>query len=208
MATHQDRAAPISLGASLSRRAAVGRVGGVGLAGALAGLSGFGAAGAQEASPTAAPGAALPPAVARFVAAMESASADQLAASYAPNGVLEEVGFGATYTGRDAIREDEATFLAAFPDAKIQVPNAFASGDWGAVEWSFTGTYTGHLPGMPAGVGQTVTFRGASILRVGAEGIVRHTQYFDAYGMLVQLGALPAPEGAGAGATPEASPAA
>jgi steroid delta-isomerase-like uncharacterized protein len=208
MDTHQDNRVARFVGARTSRRAAVGRVGGGGLVGVLAGLGGFGLARAQEASPTAVTaGGALPPTVARFVAAMKSANADQLAASYAPGGVLEEVGFAATYTGRDAIRKDEATFLAAFPDAVIQVSNAFASGDWGAVEWSFTGTYVGALPGLPGGAGQTVSFRGASILHVGDAGILRHTQYVDDYSILVQLGALPAPA-AGGGATPEASPAA
>jgi hypothetical protein len=86
----------------------------------------------------------------------------------------------------------------------IAVPTAFASDDWGAVEFSFTGTYTGALPGMPAGTGQTVTFRGASILKIGSEGIEEHHQYFDAYSILVQLGALPAPESGGA--SPVATP--
>lgn len=151
------------------------------------------------------PGASsLPPAIAAFVAAMEAADAELLAASYAPNGVLEEVGFGATYIGRDAIRENEATFLAAFNDVVIEVPTAFASGEWGAVEFSFTGTYSGALPGMPPGAGQPVSFRGASILQVSEAGIEEHRQYFDAYSILVQLGALSAPESA-SGATPEAA---
>jgi steroid delta-isomerase-like uncharacterized protein len=188
---------------AISRRAAVVRIGvGGGMGLALAGrrLPVF----AEDATPEAA-GEALPPAIARFVAAMESGDADQLAASYGPDGVLEEVGFGQTFTGQDAIREDEATFLAAFTDVTIEVTNAFVSGDWGAVEWSFAGTYAGALPGMPAGVGQTVAFRGSSILQTGSEGIVRHTQYFDAYAILVQLGALPAPGSEGEGGTPEAS---
>ena len=127
-------------------------------------------ASAQGATPEATT-PALPPALAQFITAMESADADQLAASYTADGVLEEVGFGQTYSGQDAIREDEATFLAAFIAVKILVPNAFASGEWGAVEWSFEGIYSGALPGMPAGMGQTVAFRGSSILNFGSDGI-------------------------------------
>jgi steroid delta-isomerase-like uncharacterized protein len=191
---------------SISRRAVVVRLGvggGFGLAAAARGLPVL----AQDATPKAAR-AALPPAVARFVAAMEAADADALAASYAPNGVLEEVGFGQTFTGRDAIREDEATFLAEFSDVTLQIPNAFACDDWAAIEFAFRGTYTGQLSGMPPGAGQTVSFRGASILHIGSEGIERHTQYFDAYSILVQLGALPAPDGAEREASPAASPSA
>jgi predicted ester cyclase len=129
---------------------------------------------------------------------MEAADPDQLAESYAPDGVPEEVGFAATYTGRDAIRDDESVFLAAFTDVLIKVSNAFASGNQAAAEWSFAGTYTGAIPGVPPGAGQTVAFRGSSILLFGPKGIIRHTQYFDVYSILVQFGALPAPD-AGAG---------
>lgn len=173
------------------------------LAGLSAGL-GFGrprGSAAQSATPAA---ASLPPPVARFVAAMDAADPDQLADSYAPNGVLEEVGFGQTFTGRDAIRADEAGFLAGFRDVTIRVTDAFASGDQDAVEWSFAGTYSGQLPGMPAGQGQRVQFRGASLLQFTADGITAHRQYFDAYTILVQLGALPAPTGRDA--SPVASP--
>lgn len=159
---------------------------------------------AQSATPAA---PSLPPALARFVAAMDAADPDQLAASYAPDGMLEEVGFGQRFTGRDAIRADEAGFLAGFQDVTIRVTDAFAAGDQGAVEWTFTGTYTGQLPGMPAGQGQRVQFRGASLLQFTPAGITAHQQYFDAYTILVQLGALPAPSGTSP-ATPAASPAA
>lgn len=185
---------------TVSRRTALARLGiggGIGLALASPIFS----ATAQDATP--AIDAGLPPAVTSFITAFESASADALAAAYTRDGVLEEVGFGQTFTGRDAIREDEAAFLAAFTDVVIQVGNSFASGEWAALEWSFSGTYAGAIPGMPAGVGQTVAFRGSSILLAAAEGIERHTQYFDALSILVQLGAIPAP-----GAEPEASPAA
>lgn len=124
---------------------------------------------------------------------MESADADLLAASYAPNGVLEEVGFAAIFTGQEAIRENEAVFLSAFSNVTIKVPVAFAAGNLAGVEFSFSGTYSGALPDMPPGMGQTVSFRGSSILLVGTEGILRHNQYFDAYSILIQLGAIPAP---------------
>jgi steroid delta-isomerase-like uncharacterized protein len=180
-----------------SRRAALLAGLGVGL-----GLGRPWAGAAQSATP-----AALPPPVARFVAAMDAADPGQLAASYAPDGMLDEIGFGQTFTGRDAIRADEASFLAGFQDVTIRVTDAFAADDQGAVEWTFAGTYSGQLPGMPAGQGQVVRFRGASLLQFTADGITQHRQYFDAYTILVQLGALPAP-GGGSQATPAASPAA
>jgi steroid delta-isomerase-like uncharacterized protein len=135
----------------------------------------------------------LPPAVERFIAAFEAANADGLADSYTEAGVLEEVAFGQTFTGREAIRQNEATFLAAFTDVTIQVSNVIASGDRAALEFSFSGTYSGQLPEMPAGQSQSVAFRGASILQASDGGITLHTQYFDALSILVQLGAMVAP---------------
>jgi len=141
--------------------------------------------------------------MASLIAALEATDPDALAASYAPDGVLEEVGFGQTFTGQEAIRNNEAAFLAGFSDPAIDVTTAFATEDRGAFEATFTGVYTGQLAGMPAGAGQQVSFRLAGILQFGSEGITHNSQYFDAYGLLVQLGALPAPGGA---ATPMASP--
>lgn len=169
-----------------SRRTAIAGLGGLALvlgiapAGALA----QGTPGAEE----------LPSAVARFVAAMEAADPQGLADSYTLDGVLEEVGFAAIYQGRDAILENEATFLSAFTDVTITVSSVFAVADWAAAEFTFAGTYSGALPGMPAGRGQRVEFRGASILRFTDTGITRQNQFFDAYAILVQLGALPSPE--------------
>jgi uncharacterized protein (TIGR02246 family) len=182
-----------------SRRAALVVGLGVGL-----GLGRPWAGAAQTATPVAM--AALPPPLARFVAAMEAADSEQLAASYAPDGVLDEVGFGQTFPGREAIRADEAEFLAGFQAVTIRVTDAFATGDHGAVEWTFAGTYTGQLPGMPAGQGQRVQFRGASLLHFTPDGITQHRQFFDADTILVQLGALPGPASGGIPVSPAASP--
>ena len=187
-------------GNAISRRNAVVRIGaGAGLSLALATRSG--AVFARQSTPSAE--GELPPAMASLISALEATDPDRLAASYAPDGVLEEVGFGQTFTGQEAIRNNEAAFLAGFSNAAIDVTNAFAEGDQGAFEATFTGDYTGQLPGMPPGAGQPVTFRLGGILQIGSEGIIHNNQYFDAYGLLVQLGALPAPGGA---ATPMASP--
>jgi hypothetical protein len=55
------------------------------------------------------------------------------------------------------------------------------------------GTYTGQIAGMPPGAGQSVTFRGASILELESGQIRVEREYYDAASLLAQLGALPGP---------------
>ena len=62
-----------------------------------------------------------------------------------------------------------------------------------------TGTYTGQFPGLPPGAGQVIRFEGASILELDGDRIRADREYWDSYGLLVAVGALPAP---GAEATP------
>src|SRR6478735_8811169 len=75
---------------AISRRNAVVRIGaGAGLSLALVTRSG--AVFARQSTPSAE--GELPPAMASFISALEATDPDRLAASYAPDGVLEEVGF-------------------------------------------------------------------------------------------------------------------
>lgn len=181
----------------LNRRAAVTSAGATALTLALRRLT----ANAQDATPDV---SMLPPAVAAYVAALETADGELIAATYAADAVLVEPAFGETLTGQAAIQEDNVTFYSAFSEITMTPTSAFGSGDHAAVEWSFAGTYSGQLPGLPAGAGQPVGLVGVDILQFTDDAITHNVSYFDAYGLLVQLGALPAPGGE---ASPEATPA-
>lgn len=77
--------------------------------------------------------------------------------------------------------------------------------DAGAVDWTFTGHYTNQLPGFPPPAGQALAFRAATLFTLSDSRVVRTTEFYDFYGLLIQVGALPAPEGQGpAEATPGA----
>lgn len=115
------------------------------------------------------------------------------AAAYVEDAVYEEVASGVVRTGHAEILAYLTDFFAAFEDAGATVEIAFAAGDHGAATWTFTGRYTGQLPGFPPGTGQPITFRGASILALREGMIARETQFFDVYGLLIQLGIAPAP---------------
>ncbi len=182
----------------LTRRSTLARLGAGGLGAALAARSL--AAAAQGATPPAA--ADLPPGLQEYVAAWEALDADGIAAAYAEDAVAETVPTGTRLEGRDAIRASLSGLFAVFEDLSVEVVSVFATGSCAAAEWQFTGHYTGQLPGFPPGAGQPVTVCGAEILELADGQIQSEREYYDVYGILVQLGVVP-PAGAG---TPVASP--
>jgi steroid delta-isomerase-like uncharacterized protein len=93
--------------------------------------------------------------------------------------------------GIDGEVEAMRAYRAAFPDLHFTVDAAFASGDEAAVRWTVTGTHRGDLPGVPA-TGKTATMLGMSMLRFSDGKVAEAWHYWDALGMLRQLGAIPA----------------
>jgi steroid delta-isomerase-like uncharacterized protein len=180
---------PPNRASDLSRRAALGRLGGV--AAVLTLMAGGRRAAAQEATPPVA--ADLPPVLQEFIAAQEAKDLDRLLALHAEDAVVEEVPTGVVYEGRDAIRGYFEAFYAAFPDATLHYTNAFATDTWAAAEWTFSGIYTGQFPDLPPGEGQPLTIRGVDIIALAGDRVRGGRIYYDLYGFLVQLGALPAP---------------
>lgn len=149
------------------------------------------AARAQDATP-AAPPAALPQIVADYGAAWSSGDPEQVAALYAADALFEEVVLGGIVTNStDDLRAYVADVFAAFSDFALTPTAGFVAGDRAAVEWVITGNYTGQFGGLPAGTGQPVEFRGATILELVDGRIQRDSEYWDAATLLAQVGALP-----------------
>ena len=157
---------------------------------------------AQDATP-----AALPPMLVDLVAAWNAHDPQRVASFYTEDAVVE-IGFTGEVIarGRDQIaNEFVAGNFAAFPDWQFATRSGYATADRMIWEWTITGTYTGHLPGLPPGTGQAVSFRGVTIFELRAGLIARDVFYDDFYGLLDQLGLIPAPEqGTPAAATPAA----
>jgi steroid delta-isomerase-like uncharacterized protein len=139
-------------------------------------LAMLGAATAQEATPE----VVFPAPLDRFAAAWEARDPDAIAALYADDAVLTEAVLGSdTWTGPEEIREWAANNFAGFPDLALVASNAFVSGDHAAMEWIYTGSYTGEIPGLPPGTGQQIAIPGASVLEFRDGLIVRDTMYYD-----------------------------
>lgn len=117
----------------------------------------------------------------------------RLRACYADDAVFTAPG-GIRLEGPDAIAEYAMTWLRAFPDARFTVDDEVISGDWAAMQATFTGTHTDTLAGpdgdIPA-TGKSVTGRGAEFVRIVDGKVVEDHLYYDNMEVMTQLGLVP-----------------
>ena len=151
---------------------------------------------AREASPAPSP-ADLPPLLGEWAAAVNSGDVDRVLALFTEDGLWEEVAIGLAARGPDEIGVHLDRLFTAVPDITFDVSSSFMAGDRAVTEWTVSGTYSSDFPGLPPAAGQRFSFRGASVFELADGKIQRYTEYWDAYGFLVQLGASPAPAAAG-----------
>ena len=83
-------------------------------------------------------------------------------------------------------------YLAGFSNARITVDEQIAEGDTVATRWTGRGTHDGEIAGI-APTGKDVTVKGLTITKLENGKIVEEHVVWDTFGMLVQLGAVPAP---------------
>jgi len=97
-----------------------------------------------------------------------------------------------TQHGRDAWKQGEAEFFAAFRDFNITVEDMVAEGDKVASRFTWRGTHQGELMGIPA-TGKQITVSEILIHRIADGKIVEGWISYDALGMMQQLGAASMP---------------
>jgi steroid delta-isomerase-like uncharacterized protein len=114
-----------------------------------------------------------------------------VAAAFTPDGVRVEYALpGARLEGRDAIAEHTAGYIHAVPDCRLEIRNVVqGQGDQVTVEWTYHGTHTGDLPGLPA-QGETVALQGVSVCRMDGDLIAEERVYWDAATLLAGAGVL------------------
>jgi steroid delta-isomerase-like uncharacterized protein len=93
--------------------------------------------------------------------------------------------------GPAAVKEFISTYLAAFPDTRITVEQQLAEGDLVATRWSARGTSEGELMGIQP-TGKQVTVTGLTISRLADGKVVEGFNNWDTFGLMQQLGAIPA----------------
>jgi steroid delta-isomerase-like uncharacterized protein len=79
---------------------------------------------------------------------------------------------------------------AAFPDGQVAVEEQVAEGDTVVTRWTFRGTQTGELMGIPAS-GNRVSVGGVHIHRIADGKIVEIWAFPESLSFLQQLGVLP-----------------
>ena len=133
-----------------------------------------------------------------FVAAFNAHDESRIRELNAENSVVEAPG-DVRVEGREATTQYAMAWLNAFPDARLNVKNEFASGDWVVQEFTFEGTHEGTLSGPAGDVPAThrrLNGRGVQIFRVEGDAVVDTRLYFDQVQIMTQLGLMPEPAAA------------
>jgi steroid delta-isomerase-like uncharacterized protein len=92
----------------------------------------------------------------------------------------------------EAYRQVGAMFRVAFPDGHMTIEQQIADGDVVVTRSTFRGTHNGPLQGMPA-TGRKVELVIVVIDRFAGGRIIERWDASDQLGMMMQLGAIPAP---------------
>jgi predicted ester cyclase len=130
-----------------------------------------------------------------FVAAFNDHDESRIRELNAENSVVEAPG-DVHVEGREATTQYAMAWLNAFPDARLNVKNEFASGDWVVQEFTFEGTHEGTLSGPAGDIPAThrrLNGRGVQIFRVEGDEVVDTRLYFDQVQIMTQLGLMPEP---------------
>jgi predicted ester cyclase len=94
--------------------------------------------------------------------------------------------------GPQGFRRQIEKYLAAFPDTRFTIDDQFAEGDQVATRWTARGTHQGEIGGISP-TGKEVTVTGLTFSRFEGGKVIEDWVTWDTLGMLVQLGAVPAP---------------
>lgn len=118
-----------------------------------------------------------------------------LAQLYAPDCTAYDPFYPQPLKGRDAIKEDYANFVKAFPDLRMQVQNVFTKGDMACTEAVLSGTHRGGLASPNGEIPPTnkrIELNGAMSCRMNQQGqITEERRYYDTGALLQQLGLMP-----------------
>jgi steroid delta-isomerase-like uncharacterized protein len=121
-------------------------------------------------------------------AAWNAHDPDAVAAIFATDAVIRDVGSPDLLRGRDAIRRRAADLLAAFPDFRLRQLDLVVGEDSNADRWEASGTHSGPFLGMDA-TGNRMSVEGATFSRFDSGGlVVEDVNFLDVGTLLAQLG--------------------
>jgi steroid delta-isomerase-like uncharacterized protein len=130
--------------------------------------------------------------VRRFVDEVITQGNIEAAAQYVWEDVIEQVPLPGQGPGLDGLKDILRAMRAGFPDIVFSIQEQVAERDKVASRFEWTGTHRGEFLGIPA-TGRTVRVWGIVIDRL-EDGRIKDTRIImDTFGLLGQLGVLPAP---------------
>ncbi|MFQ5911524.1 MAG: ester cyclase [Thermoplasmata archaeon] len=107
----------------------------------------------------------------------------------APDYIMHDV--AGDFRGVEAYKQLFNLYRSAFPDLRFTVDDQVSEGDLVATHWTSSGTHRGELMGIPA-TGKQTTSMGVTFSRIANDRAVEEWNYWDALGLLQQLGVVPA----------------
>lgn len=113
-----------------------------------------------------------------------------------PDVELVDMASGARFAGPDGVRQFFMAWTTAFPDGRVETTATTANEQSAVIEFVGRGTQTGtfHTPsGDIPPSGRAIETRFISMNEFQQGKISRSRLYFDALGMMMQLGVIPAP---------------
>ena len=120
-------------------------------------------------------------------AAWNAHDPDAVAAVFAEDAVVREVGRAGESRGRAAIRARAEALFTAFPDLRLERLELVIDGERHADRWVLSGTHRGSLFGIEP-TGRAVRVEGATFSRLGPDGlVVEDVHMSDVAGLLAQL---------------------
>jgi steroid delta-isomerase-like uncharacterized protein len=121
-------------------------------------------------------------------AAWNAHDPDGVAAVFALEAEVVDVGMPEPLRGREAIRGRAADLFAAFPDFHLERLFLVVDGQANADRWRATGTHRGAFMGLEP-TGRSIDVQGATFSEFDADGlVVRDHNYWDVPTLLAQLG--------------------
>lgn len=111
-------------------------------------------------------------------------------AFYDPEITWHNIAMEETYCGKSAVGAFLTELFTAFPDLTFEVGERIARGDRVAEKWTMRGTHSAEYIGVPA-TGSPVQIDGMSMVRMRDGRFLADDFYFDASGVMRQLGLLP-----------------
>ncbi len=108
-----------------------------------------------------------------------------------PSHALHDPNVSGSAVGPEAYKRQVTRFITAFPDLRLTIEDIVGENEKLAVAWTISGTHKGEFMGIPA-TNKNVSVDGITINHIVNAKIMDSYISWDAWGMMQQLGVVPA----------------